>query len=62
MVKASYGHPFPYENFIKDFIFNDVFITDNYLTFIGKNRANKDLINSFNPRIYPGILKTTYTF
>ena len=29
---------------------------------IAKNRANKDLINSFNPRIYPGILKTTYTF
>ena len=29
---------------------------------MAKNRANKDLINSFNPRIYPGILKTTYTF
>ena len=29
---------------------------------IAKNRANKDLINSFNPRIYPGILKTTYIF
>ena len=30
---------------------------------IAKSKANnKDLINSFNPRIYPGILKTTYTF
>ena len=29
---------------------------------IAKNRANKDLINSFNPRIYPGILKSTYIF
>jgi len=48
MVKASYGHPFPYENFIKDFIFNDVFIKDNYLTFIGKNRANKDESSTIN--------------
>ena len=29
---------------------------------IAKNRANKDLINSFNPRIYPGILKSAYIF
>ena len=26
---------------------------------IAKNKANKDLINSFYPRTYPGILKST---
>ena len=45
---TSYGHPFPYKNFIKDFIFNDVFIKDDYLTFIGKNRANKDESSTIN--------------
>ena len=29
---------------------------------IAKNRANKDLINSFYPRAYPGTLKSTYIF
>ena len=29
---------------------------------IAKNRANKDLINSFYPRTYPGTLKSTYIF
>ena len=29
---------------------------------IARNSANKDLINSFNPRIYPGILKSTNIF
>ena len=29
---------------------------------IAKNRANKDLINSFYPRIYPGTHKTTFVF
>ena len=29
---------------------------------IAKNRANEDLINSFNPRTYPGPLKSTYIF
>ena len=29
---------------------------------IAKNKANKDLINSFYPRTYPGILKSTYIF
>jgi len=46
--QASYGDPLPYPNFIKDFIFNDVFIKDNYLTFIGKNRANKDESSTIN--------------
>ena len=44
----SYGHPFPYKNFIKDFIFNDVFIKDDYLTFIGKNRAYRDESSTIN--------------
>ena len=29
---------------------------------IAKNKANKDLINSFNPRTYPGTLKSTNIF
>ena len=29
---------------------------------IAKNRADKDLINSFYPRTYPGTLKSTYIF
>ena len=29
---------------------------------IAKNKANKDLINSFNPRVYPGTLNPTYIF
>ena len=29
---------------------------------IAKNKANKDLINSFYPRIYPGTLKSTNIF
>ena len=29
---------------------------------IAKNRANKDLINSFYPRTYPGTLRSTYIF
>ena len=29
---------------------------------IAKNRANKDLINSFYPRTFPGTLKSTYIF
>ena len=29
---------------------------------MAKNRANKDLINSFYPRTYPGTLRTTYIF
>jgi len=29
---------------------------------ITKNRTNKDLINSFYPRTYPGTLKSTYIF
>ena len=29
---------------------------------ITKNKANKDLINSFYPRTYPGTLKSTYIF
>ena len=29
---------------------------------IAKNRANKDLINSFYPRTYPGIYKSTFVF
>ena len=29
---------------------------------IAKNKANKDLINSFYPRTYPGTLKSTYIF
>ena len=29
---------------------------------IAKNRANKDLINSFYPRTFPGTLKSTYVF
>ena len=29
---------------------------------ITKNKANKDLINSFYPRVYPGTLKPTYIF
>jgi hypothetical protein len=48
MNQSSYGEPFPDPDFIKDFIFNDVFIKDNYLTFIGKNRANKDESSTIN--------------
>ena len=29
---------------------------------IAKNKANKDLINSFYPRIYPGTHKSTFVF
>ena len=29
---------------------------------IAKNKANKDLINSFYPRTFPGTLRTTYIF
>ena len=29
---------------------------------IAKNNSNKDLINSFYPRTYPGTLKSTYFF
>ena len=29
---------------------------------IAENKANKDLINSFYPRIYPGTLKSTNIF
>ena len=29
---------------------------------IAKNMANKDLIDSFYPRTYPGTLKSTYIF
>ena len=29
---------------------------------IANNKANKDLINSFYPRVYPGTLKPTYIF
>ena len=29
---------------------------------IAKNRASKDLINSFYPRTFPGTLKSTYIF
>ena len=29
---------------------------------IARNRANKDLINSFYPRTFPGTLKSTYIF
>ena len=29
---------------------------------IAKNKVNKDLTNSFYPRIYPGTLKSTYIF
>ena len=29
---------------------------------IAKNKANKDLKNSFYPRTYPGIYKITYVF
>ena len=29
---------------------------------IAKNKANKDLVNSFYPRTYPGTLKSTYNF
>ena len=29
---------------------------------IAKNKANKDFINSFNPRTYPGTLKSTNIF
>ena len=29
---------------------------------IAKNKTNKDLINSFYPRTYPGILRSTYIF
>ena len=29
---------------------------------IANNKTNKDLINSFYPRTYPGILKSTYIF
>ena len=29
---------------------------------IAKKVRNEDLINSFNPRTYPGTLKTSYTF
>mgnify|MGYP004300226257 CR=1 FL=1 len=29
---------------------------------IAKNKANKDLISSFYPRVYPGTLKPTYIF
>ena len=29
---------------------------------IAKNKANKDLVNSFYPRTYPGTLKSTYIF
>ena len=29
---------------------------------IAKNKVNKDLINSFYPRIYPGTLKSTNIF
>ena len=29
---------------------------------MAKNRANKDLINSFYPRTFPGTLKSTYIF
>ena len=29
---------------------------------MAKNRANKDLINSFYPRIYPGTHKSTFVF
>ena len=29
---------------------------------IAKNNSNKDLINSFYPRTYPGTLKSTYIF
>ena len=29
---------------------------------IANNKANKDLVSSFNPRVYPGTLKPTYIF
>ena len=29
---------------------------------IAKNKANKDLINSFYPRTYPGTLRSTFVF
>ena len=29
---------------------------------IAKNKTNKDLINSFYPRTYPGTLRSTYIF
>jgi len=29
---------------------------------IAENKANKDLINSFYPRTYPGTLRTTFVF
>ena len=29
---------------------------------IAKNKANKDLISSFYPRVYPGTIKPTYIF
>jgi hypothetical protein len=48
MAKVSYGDPLPNPDFIKGFVFNDVFIKDNYLTFIGKNRANKDESSTIN--------------
>ena len=48
MASDAYGYPLPYKNFIKDFIFNDVFIKDNYLTFIGKNRAYRDKSSTIN--------------
>ena len=48
MDQSSYGEPFLYPDFIKGFIFNDVFIKDDYLTFIGKNRLNKDESSTIN--------------
>ena len=38
MASDAYGYPLPYKNFIKD----------NYLTFIGKNRAYRDKSSTIN--------------
>jgi hypothetical protein len=40
MSHAGYGEKVPYDDYIKEFIFNDVFVKDNFLTFITKRQID----------------------
>ena len=40
MSSSGYGNKVPYNDYIKEFIFNDVFVKDNFLTFITKKQVD----------------------
>ncbi len=40
MSQSAYGAEVPYDDYIKEFIFNDVFVKDNFLTFITKRQVD----------------------